>query len=63
VKRRREGAYGPIWNAKILASAEVTKRTRPLRLIEGVVEDEGGSLVAKVFGTCRVLRGEAARGR
>lgn len=55
--------FKPIWNAKIRASAEVTKRTRTLGLIECVVEDEGSSLVAKVFSTCMVLRGEAARGR
>lgn len=55
--------FKPIWNAKIRASADVTKRTRTLGLIECVVEDEGGSLVAKVFSTCMVLRGEAARGR
>lgn len=55
--------FKPIWNAKLRASAEVTKRTRSLGLIECVVEDEGGSLVAKVFSTCMVLRGEAARGR
>jgi uncharacterized protein (TIGR00369 family) len=55
--------FKPIWNAKIRASAEVTKRTRSLGLIECVVEDEGGSLVAKLFSTCMVLRGEAAQGR
>jgi uncharacterized protein (TIGR00369 family) len=55
--------FKPIWNARIRATAEVTKRTRQLGLIECAVEDEGGSLVAKVWSSCLVLRGEAARGR
>jgi uncharacterized protein (TIGR00369 family) len=55
--------FKPIWSAKIRASADVTKRTRSLGLIECMVEDDGGSIVAKVFSTCMVLRGEAARGR
>jgi acyl-coenzyme A thioesterase PaaI-like protein len=41
----------------------VTKRTRNLGLIECEVTDETGSLVAKVFSTCMVLRGEQAIGR
>lgn len=55
--------FKPIWNGKIRATARVTKRTRTLGLIECDVEDEKGSLVAKVFSTCMVLRGEEARGR
>jgi hypothetical protein len=41
----------------------VTKRTRTLGLIECEVEDDKGSLVAKVFSTCMVPRGEEAKGR
>lgn len=55
--------FKPIWDAKLRATARVTKRTRTLGLIECDVEDETGSLVAKVFSTCMVLRGEEARGR
>jgi uncharacterized protein (TIGR00369 family) len=55
--------FKPIWNAHLKASARVTKRTRSLGLIECEVEDEKGSLVAKVFSTCMVLRGDEARGR
>ncbi len=55
--------FKPVWKAKLRATARVTKRTRTLGLIECEVEDEKGSLVAKVFSTCMVLRGEDARGR
>ena len=53
----------PIWNARLRATARVVKRTRTLGLIECDVEDDGGSLVAKVFSTCMVLRGAEAQGR
>lgn len=55
--------FKPIWKAHLRATARVTKRTRQLGLIECEVEDQTGSLVAKVFSSCMVLRGEAARGR
>ena len=55
--------FKPIWKAHLRASARVTKRTRTLGLVECEVEDEQGSLVAKVFSTCMVLRGDAAKGR
>lgn len=45
------------------ARLRVTKRTRTLGLVECNVEDDGGSLVAKVFSTCMVLRGAEAQGR
>ena len=44
-------------------TTEVLRATRTLGLIECDVEDEKGSLVAKVFSTCMVLRGDEARGR
>ena len=55
--------FKPVWESKLTAVAKVTKRTHTLGLIECEVTDEGGSLVAKVFSTCMVLRGEAAKGR
>jgi uncharacterized protein (TIGR00369 family) len=53
----------PIWNTRIRATGRVLKRTRTLGLIECDVEDDKGSLVAKVFSSCMVLRGDEARGR
>jgi uncharacterized protein (TIGR00369 family) len=55
--------FKPVWKARIRATARVTKRTRTLGLVECDVLDEGGSLVARVFSTCMVLRGADARGR
>jgi len=55
--------FKPIWKAHLRAKARVTKRTRTLGLIECEVTDEKGSLVAKVFSTCMVLRGQDATGR
>ena len=55
--------FKPVWEARIRATATVTKRTRALGFIECDVTDEGGSLVAKVFSSCMVLRGEEAKGR
>ncbi len=53
----------PIWNARIRATAQVVKRTRALGLIECEITDETDSLVAKVYSTCMVLRGQHAHGR
>ena len=53
----------PIWNARLRATGRVVKRTRTLGLIECDVEDEKGSLVARVVSSCLVLRGDEARGR
>ncbi|WNG41586.1 PaaI family thioesterase [Archangium minus] len=53
----------PIWNARLRATGRVIKRTRTLGLVECDVEDEKGSLVAKVVSSCMVLRGDEARGR
>ena len=55
--------FKPIWNAHLFATAHVVKRTRSLGLIECEVTDAGGSLVAKLYSTCMVLRGDAAKGR
>jgi uncharacterized protein (TIGR00369 family) len=55
--------FKPIWNARLKATGRLTKRTRSLGLVECEVTDEGGSLVAKVFSSCMVLRGDEARGR
>jgi uncharacterized protein (TIGR00369 family) len=53
----------PVWNARLRAAAQLVKRTRALGLLECEVTDDGGSLVARVYGTCMVLRGEDAKGR
>jgi uncharacterized protein (TIGR00369 family) len=53
----------PIWDSNLRAEATISKRTRTLGLIECEVTDEKGSLVAKVFSTCMVLKGEEAKGR
>jgi len=55
--------FKPIWNARLRATAHVVKRTRTLGLIECEVEDDKGSLVAKVYSSCMVLRGQEAKGR
>ena len=55
--------FKPVWNAQLRACAHVVKRTRTLGLIECDITDEGGSLVAKIYSSCMVLRGQDARGR
>jgi uncharacterized protein (TIGR00369 family) len=55
--------FKPIWNAHLKAVGRVTRRTRQLGFIECEVFDDDGSLVAKVFSTCMVLRGLDAKGR
>jgi uncharacterized protein (TIGR00369 family) len=55
--------FKPIWNARLLATASVVKRTSLLGLVECDVTDDKESLVAKVWSTCMVLRGEQAKGR
>jgi uncharacterized protein (TIGR00369 family) len=53
----------PVWNARLRATAQLVKRTRSLGLLECEVTDDRGSLVARVYSTCMVLRGEDAKGR
>jgi uncharacterized protein (TIGR00369 family) len=53
----------PVWRSRLRATARLVKRTRSLGLLECDVVDEGGSLVARVYSTCMVLRGDDARGR
>ncbi len=55
--------FKPIWNARLRATARLVKRTRTLGLIECDVHDDKGTLVAKVFSSCMVLRGDEAKGR
>ncbi len=55
--------FKPIWNARIEAAARLTRRTRTLAFLECEVTDESGSLVAKLFSSCMVLRGPEANGR
>jgi uncharacterized protein (TIGR00369 family) len=53
----------PVWKARLRATARMVKRTRTLGLLECEITDPGGSLVARVYSTCMVLRGEEAKGR
>jgi len=53
----------PVWDARLRATAQLVKRTRALGLLECEVVDDKGSLVARVYSTCMVLRGDDARGR
>ncbi|HEX7663584.1 MAG TPA: PaaI family thioesterase [Polyangiaceae bacterium] len=55
--------FKPVWNAKLTATADVVKRSRQLGLVECEVTDEKGSLVAKLYSQCMVLRGDEAKGR
>jgi uncharacterized protein (TIGR00369 family) len=55
--------FKPVWKARLRATARVTRRTRTLGFIECDVADDGGSVVAKLFSSCMVLRGDEARGR
>jgi uncharacterized protein (TIGR00369 family) len=55
--------FKPIWNSHLRASSRVIRRTRMLGFIECEVLDEKDSLVAKLFSTCMVLRGQDAKGR
>ena len=55
--------FKPIWNARIKAAARLTRRTRTLAFLECEVADESGRLVAKLFSSCMVLRGQEAKGR
>jgi len=55
--------FKPIFDGRIRAVAHLTKRTRTLGFLECDVTDESGSLVAKVFSSCMVLRGDDAKGR
>jgi uncharacterized protein (TIGR00369 family) len=55
--------FKPVWTARLRASGTLVKRTRALGFIECEIRDEAESLVAKVFSTCMVLRGQEAKGR
>lgn len=53
----------PVWSGKLTAVGRVTRRGRTIVMNECDITDSGGSLVAKLSGTCMILRGEAAAGR
>jgi uncharacterized protein (TIGR00369 family) len=53
----------PVWKGRLTATAELVKRSRSIGLGECEVVDETGSLVARAYSSCMVLRGEAAKGR
>ena len=53
----------PVWTTRLRATATLVKRTRALGLLECEVTDPSGSLVARGYSTCMVLRGDEASGR
>jgi uncharacterized protein (TIGR00369 family) len=53
----------PVWTTRVRATAHIVKRTRSLGLLECEITDPNGSLVARVYSSCMVLRGEEAKGR
>src|SRR4051812_43114262 len=55
--------FKPVWNDLIRATAVVVKRTKNLGHLECDVTNNGGAVVAKLYSTCMVLRGDDAKGR
>lgn len=55
--------FKPVWTSRLTATAHIVKRTRATAYLECDVNDEGGSLVARLGSTCMVLSGERAAGR
>lgn len=55
--------FKPIWSERVRASAWLTKRTRNLGHLECEVANESGAVIAKLYSTCMILRGEDAKGR
>lgn len=53
----------PVWTGRIRATAQIVKRTRSTGLLECDMVDDKESLVARVYSTCMVLRGQDAKGR
>lgn len=50
----------PVWTARLNAVGRVLRRGRTIVLTESEITDEGGSLVAKLSGSCMILRGADA---
>jgi len=55
--------FKPVWNDVIKATAFVVKRTKNLGHLECDVTNKEGAVVAKLYSTCMVLRGDDAKGR
>jgi uncharacterized protein (TIGR00369 family) len=55
--------FRPVWTATLTAAGVVVNRGKTVSLIECLVTDEQGRLIAKAKSTCMTLRGEAAAGR
>jgi uncharacterized protein (TIGR00369 family) len=53
----------PVWNARLLAKAQVIKQGRTVGMVECDITDEKDSLVAHATSTCMTLRGQQAEGR
>ena len=55
--------FKPVWNARLIASAQIVKQGRTVGMVECDVKDEKGSLIARASSTCMTLRGTQAEGR
>ena len=53
----------PVWNATLLATAEVVKQGKTVGMVQCDVRDSGGDLMARASSTCMTLRGDQAKGR
>jgi uncharacterized protein (TIGR00369 family) len=53
----------PVWEGRVVATADVVKAGRTIGLVECRITDDGGSLVAHSTSTCITLRGDRAEGR
>ena len=53
----------PVFSGKLAAVARVVHRGKTVGLVECDVTNEAGKAVARASSTCRVLRGEEAKGR
>jgi uncharacterized protein (TIGR00369 family) len=53
----------PVWDARLLATAQVVSAGATVGVVECDITDEEGRLVARASCTCLTLRGERAKGR
>jgi len=53
----------PVRAAHLVAEGQLVQRGRTVGLVECVVSDDQGRLIAKATSTCLTLRGEQAQGR
>jgi uncharacterized protein (TIGR00369 family) len=55
--------FRPVWNAKLIADAQVVHRGKTLGYVECEVRDENNKLIAKVSSTCLALNKTHETGR